>query len=1192
MIRSRPALAWRSLVEHRRAHLAVGVAAATAAAVITGALLVGDSVRGSLEDRVRERLGGIDLALAGERFFRAALAADLARDAAALLPAASRVEVVPAIILRGSVVHAESRERASEVNVIGVGGGFFALWAARGEAIEGSLDGRTAWANAWLAAEIEGRAGDTILVYAQAAAEIPAEHAFGRKDAAVRAARLELARILPDAGAGLFDLEHSQATPRNVFVPLASLERSLGKEGLANALLVSVEGGEERAELPRSEDLTARFDAALARVATLADLGLRMELRGDHALLESAELLLPDAALEAAREAARRAGAESLEVLTYLASAIRAAGREIPYSTVAAVGSWRGPGAAGGDLAPAPLAPAPSPAPASSPAPPALPGAAGEALARPGGIVLNSWAAEDLGGPAPGAAVRLIYEAVAGGHDLREEEAAFELRGVVPLSGAAADPGWTPPYPGITDRTTLREWDPPFPIDRERIRDQDEAYWEAHRAAPKAFIALEDGHRLWSSRFGRATSVRVRPSVAGDSLEAAAARFEAEFRRALSPRETGLGFRAVKAEGLEAARSGTDFAQLFVGFSFFLIASALALLSIAFRLGLEARSREFGILSAVGFEPRAVGRLVLSESAVVIALGALLGAGGGFGYAGLLIAGLRGLWKEAVNAPFLSLHAAPGSVAAGVAVTVLLALGTVWLTARRLARAPAVRLLSGARGAAIAPPLAGRRRRSWLARGGAAAAGGAALVALGVGEAVPLEAAFFGGGALLLAALLLAVAGRIRASGEARALRLSRRGGVLALARLGARNGVRAPSRSALTVALLACATFLVVAVASSGRDPSAEAPRRDSGNGGFALVGRASVPLLEPLSSAKGRADLGLGEETARLLERARVFGFRLRPGDDASCLNLYRPQSPRLLGAPRDFLERGGFAWASSLAATEGEAENPWLLLEKDLPGGVIPVVGDQSTVKWILHAELGGDVTLADDEGRTATFRIVGLLSHSIFQGELVTSERHFEARFPRLAGRSVFLFELEGADRGPVLGPAAPALAPAAVPEPQALARALEADLADHGLDVASSGDLLLGYQAVENTYLLTFQVLGGLGVLLGTLGLGAILYRNTTERRGELALLRAVGFPRRALAWMVLSETVFLLVLGIAVGTAAALASALPLKGIAAGVPWTGILAMLGAILGAGLLSALLALRAAVRAPLLPALRAE
>ena len=123
------------------------------------------------------------------------------------------------------------------------------------------------------------------------------------------------------------------------------------------------------------------------------------------------------------------------------------------------------------------------------------------------------------------------------------------------------------------------------------------------------------------------------------------------------------------------------------------------------------------------------------------------------------------------------------------------------------------------------------------------------------------------------------------------------------------------------------------------------------------------------------------------------------------------------------------------------------------------------------------------------------------------------------------------------------------------------------------------------------YLTTFQALGGLGLLLGTLGLGVVLVRNVLERRGELATLRAFGWPRARLAWMIVAESAFLLLVGLAVGAVAGLIAVAPhLAG--AHLPWAGLAATLAAVLAVGLLSCAAAVAASLRTPLLPALKAE
>ncbi|MBI4604052.1 MAG: FtsX-like permease family protein [Planctomycetes bacterium] len=1115
-------LAARSAAYHWRAHAFTAAAAAVAAAVVTGALLVGDSVRGSLADRVLERLGSVEQVLLASGFFREALPGEVAAGA------------VPAIVLRGSAEHAATGSRASQVNVLGVPRQFWSFWGAPGPppGLAESWGGRKAAGSERLAAALGAREGDAVLLHVRRGDEVPAEHALGRRTGTVRALRIDLERVLPGEGLALFDLRHEQAAPRNVFVPLDVLQRALEKEGLVNAGLFGSSGAPDLlgAEMGRSE----RLEVALRRAWKLEDAGLKLLVRAErgHASLESRELVLAPPLAEAARGAAREAGLEGREVLTYLANTIAAADRQVPYSTIAAVESIAG------------------------------------RRIEPGTIVLTDWAAQDLAAK-PGDPVRVAYYAVGPEHRLEEREALFRAAAPVPIEGEAADPGWTPEYPGISDARSLRDWDPPFPMDLGRIRDRDEDYWDAHRTTPKAFVSLEDGRRLWSSRFGDLTAVRVRPLDPAVPLAEAARAFEAALLRALGPGAAGLAFQAVKAQGLEAARGSTDFGALFLGFSLFLIASALTILSLVFRLACARRSKELGLLAAVGFTPGTLRGLLLLEGGLVVACGSVLGAVGGLGYAAALVAGLRGLWRGAVSAPFLALHAAPGSLAAGAAATAALGLLTVLAAARRASlEAPRALLARGG-----LDPGTGLRSRprgtAALAAAAACAALGAALLAAGsLPRGLPQAPAFFGGGALLLAAALaLAKAWLER---PARPLRR----GLLALVRLGASYGRRAPGRSFASVLLVASASFVLVTVAASRRDPASGGPRKGSGDGGFALVARASVPFTSSLAAPEGREALSLSEEASGLLGRAQVHAFRLRPGDDASCLNLYRPRSPSVLGAPRSFLERGGFAWSRSLAETAAERANPWLLLERELPGGAVPAVGDASTVRWILHAGLGDDIAVADESGGELRLRIAGLLSHSLFQGELLVSERRFLEAFPGTSGYAYLLVEAAPRDAAP-------------------LAAALERDLAGHGLDAEPAGEVLAGFQAVENTYLATFQLLGGLGLLLGTAGLGALLLRNVEERRAELAVLRAVGYPGGAVALVLVVETASLLALGLAAGSGAAIVAVLPNAASAgSAVSWGGIAATLGAILAAGLAASALAVRAALRAPLIPALRAE
>src|SRR5438046_2457567 len=78
-------LLWRNLFFHWRGNLAVLLGVAVGTAVLTGALLVGDSLRGSLRDLTLRQLGWVDQALVTGRFVRERLAEEL--DAPQVCPA-------------------------------------------------------------------------------------------------------------------------------------------------------------------------------------------------------------------------------------------------------------------------------------------------------------------------------------------------------------------------------------------------------------------------------------------------------------------------------------------------------------------------------------------------------------------------------------------------------------------------------------------------------------------------------------------------------------------------------------------------------------------------------------------------------------------------------------------------------------------------------------------------------------------------------------------------------------------------------------------------------------------------------------------------------------------------------------------------------------------------------------------------
>ena len=954
----------------------------------------------------------------------------------------------PILALDGVVGHEPSGKRAAGVEVYGVDERFWRFQNEPG----GAPQGREILLTPALARELAAAVGDAILLRLPKPSPIPLESLHGRREDAGRTIRLAVGGV----AAREFSLRPQQGDLRAAYVPLARLQKGLDQRGKVNAILLAGAADVER---------------TLKKSYALADLGLRLRVLEKPGCwsIESDSALISDALATAVSSTAASLGLRTEPVLTYLANSIRAGARATPYSLVTALDSGLAP--AGED-----------------------------------GIVLNEWAARDLGAKA-GDAVELEYYVWKADARLHTETARLRIERIVPLAGDAADPALTPDYPGITESRSLRDWDPPFPLDLTRIRPLDEQYWNRYRATPKAFIRLARGRRLWGTRFGSLTSIRVSPPSSA---------FPEALRAALDPATMGLMVARVRAQALKAAQGATDFGEYFTYFSFFLMASALLLTGLFFKLGIEQRTREIGVLRSLGFSASKIRTIFLLEGIALAAAGAATGAAAALAWGALILLGLRTWWIGAVGTRLLSLHVSLATLAAAFASGVIAGLAAVAWTLRGLEPETPRRLLQGAQRYGT-----GR----WRGRSGVICALAAAgLVGAALAGKLDQAAAFFGAGALLLIAALLFASARLRAP---RSVLI--RGPFT----LGLRSVAYRPGRSVACIALIASATFVIVSLDAFERDGSS------TGMGGYALVADADLPLVT---------------QNLPAIDGVRFVPFRVRQGDDASCLNLYQPRNPRVIAPPADFLRSSG---------------NPWPLLGSRLPGGAIAAIADRNSMTYSLHRKLGEEF-----EAGGVRYRIVAALDDSLFQRELIVSEQNFLRLFPDSEGYRFFLLSVPAGKE-------------------EAVGRTLEDSLSDYGFRVQPAAARLAAFHRVENTYLATFRALGGLGLVLGTVGLAAVLLRNVLERRRELALLRAVGYRARDLAVMVLAENAILLVIGLAAGAGCAAVAVAPAVYLRGGhLPAASLAALLSLVLATGAAASLIATAATLRSSLLEALRSE
>ncbi|MCA9106590.1 MAG: ABC transporter permease, partial [Planctomycetales bacterium] len=417
--------------------------------------------------------------------------------------------------------------------------------------------------------------------------------------------------------------------------------------------------------------------------------------------------------------------------------------------------------------------------------------------------------------------------------------------------------------------------------------------------------------------------------------------------------------------------------------------------------------------------------------------------------------------------------------------------------------------------------------------------------------------AFLGAGAAALT-MLLAVLSYVMRRDEARTAGFG-------LVYLAWRNAVRNPTRSLLTIGLVAAATFLIGGVSAFRMSPTKR------GTGGFDLQAITSRPIFVDLNDPQERESRFGGD--AEELAGTHVLAFRWRRGDDASCNNPFRANQPQVLGVTEDVIayfegaEVLDFGWAG-VASDEPEVqEHPWRLLlpSNESTGEPIPVVLDKNTAMWGLQIySVGQEFTIDYEETGPLRMRAVGFLDNTVLQGRILMSDEQFRRRFPEQQGESYFLVAT-GAEDGS---------------EQQSAVRALLEDrLGDVGFSTRPTSAVLSELLAVQNTYLSTFQALGALGLLLGTFGLATVQLRGVLERRRELALMQAIGFARPRLVRLVFWENAWLLVAGLGVGVTSAALVLVPHWWLGdASVPWFDLAGILLLVTAIGLTTGSLATR--------------
>jgi len=1033
----------KSLRHFRKQHIGVFLATVLSTAVLTGALIVGDSVVYSLKHLVDLRLGKVsNVLVGGDRFVTDELTHKISHNL--------NIKSAPVLYLETISIVPEKQIRQPNVQLLGIDSNF---WNLSNINMPNPVDNKVIISTN-LASKQKLKIGDEFLLRVRNADIIPLNAPFTNDDEQSIAIRVEVLQIADDDHLGRFSLKNDQKSPYNIFINKEFIGSKVGLSELSNIILTDSKA---------SNDI---LNQSLSENFSLKDAGITLKNLEDQKQIDlSSDRIFIDNSLS---DKIEESGIEHSKILTYFVNSFKSNGSETPYSFISALDD----------------------------------NFSGQNISRHG-IIINSWLAEDLNTKV-GDSIEIDYYVIGPLRTLKEVSSTFVIEGIVPISSGSLGANLMPEFPGLADAESCGDWEAGIPVDLEKIRDKDEEYWNDYKGTPKAYINRYTGVEIWENNYGNSTSIRfINSDITLQELST-------KLSKIIDPSDIGLSFINVRTAGNKAATSGVDFGELFLSLSFFIIVSALLLMVLIYSLNLNSRKHETGILNNLGFTKKQILKLRLYESLLVILIAAIVGGLCGILYNNLIISALNSIWNDAVHADLLRVRIYPVTILTGILIGITTSLITIYITTRRILNKQGIAIVKQS------PSIkTGRNKIISII-----------LSSIGLLSSIAITLYSLSGhgeinSSLILMAAFLFLTGCTALADYLLVSNISRSGSpIMSVFQLALKNAGRNRGRSIAVISLLAIGTFTIIITGSNRLTFDGSESERSSGTGGYDMWVENTIPIVQDLNTIFGRNSIGLDDD---IFDNVNFIQFHNLAGDDASCLNLNQVQKPQLLGVnPYIFNNQNAFSFAKTIK----ETENPWLELVADYGDNVIPAIADQTVIQWGLIKSIGDTLKYINEYGDSLNLILVGGLNPSIFQGNLLIADSLFIKNFPSAAGSKIMLVE---------------------TPKESSLqvADGLNNYLADFGINISQTSQRLRDFYSVTNTYLTIFMILGSLGVLIGTIGLGIVIIRNLLDRKHEIGIYSAIGYSKSLIFNIISLENIILLIVGILIGLLSAIIGILP-----------------------------------------------
>lgn len=1027
---------------YRKEHFLLFIGLVLSTAILTSALIIGDSVKFSLNAIVEKRLGKTQqLIFTQERFFPSAFYNAVSNEL--------NSPVAPVLLLRGMASSDNTEAQIPNVQVCGINAGFWKI----GNCTMPELNENEVIVNSQTAEKLKLQVGDELFIRVEKVSFVTENAPFVPTDNNSSAMRMKVKAIADEYSFGDFNVQSSQITPYTVFFSLSKLSNLSFKGDFANLMLLS-ENNKSVSEINNALKKCWTIDVINLKIRNIES-QKKWELTSDKVFIEDTILSV-----------LQKNNLKPEPQFTYLINFMRAKNQSTPYSFVSALSHYR------------------------------------NYQLKDNEIIINSWLAEDLGAKVNDT-IQLQYFTLESFRKLEEQTTAFIVKDIVKIEGFAADSLLMPAFEGLTGVDKCSDWEAGIPVDYAKIRDKDEAWWKKHRGTPKAFISYSKAVELWGMNFGNSTAIRF-------DNQADTTFIKQTILNGLQPANLGFNVHDIKRNAGWSANNAVDFAQLFLGLSFFLILAAFLLSGLLFSMLLVQRKKELGIYRSMGISQKTVLRIFFGEGMLNAFLSSLIGVFVGILLSQLVLIFLNSIWNDIVRTNSVQLFINPSSLAIGFISNCIIAGFVIYRITHNFFKKQVNELNRNIQNFDVKHSTKNKKISWWIGT-----LSGILIIGLLVfsfqSKLYQNSSVFMLIGFLLLISFTSWLAFfllKISASQPEQVKTFN----------LALRNLTFDLKRNLIIICILSIGIFIVISTGANRVDFSRNASNNSSGTGGYAFFIETNLPVNADLSTTEGKEKLGIEGEYADL-EFVQLLKYT---ADDASCLNLNRIIQPSILGVNPDVLsKRNAFYFADS------NTKNPtWEMLNQPLAKNCIPAVADQTVIIWGMGKAVGDSILYTNEAGDSIYLVLVGALESSVFQGNMLISKQNFEKHFPTISGSKIILADVQDEQQ-------------------EFLKENMESAFRNYGANIQSAPERLAMFNSVTNTYLDIFLALGGIALIIGTLGIAILIFRSIQSRTSQYAMMQAIGINRARIRRILFYEFSIILFAGIISGILSAIVASLP-----------------------------------------------